>query len=141
MPRPTGFRLLLIAALLATSACGDDNENLTPTTPTNPTTVTETFSGTLTVNGAVTHPFATQLSGAVTATLTSVAPDNTKTMGLSLGTWNGAVCQIVLANDQARQGTVVTGNVTSTLGSLCVRIYDVGQLTEAATYEIQVVHP
>jgi hypothetical protein len=77
----------------------------------------------------------------VTATLTAVGPDNTVVIGLSLGTWNGVVCHIpTLANDQAVQGSTVTGQATS-LGSLCVRVYDVGRLTETISYEVQVSHP
>jgi hypothetical protein len=76
----------------------------------------------------------------VTATLTTLEPDSSLVVGLSLGTWNGQVCQIVLANDSATQGTVITGAVSS-FGSLCVRIYDVGNLTGPINYEITVVHP
>jgi hypothetical protein len=140
MPRPTCVRLLLIAALLATAACGDDNENSTPITPTTPTTVTETFADAIGRNGARTHSFSTSASGSVTATLTTLSPDSALVVGFSLGTWNGSVCQIVLANDAATQGTVVTGGVSS-FGSLCVRIYDVGNITDTISYEITVVHP
>ena len=78
----------------------------------------------------------------MTATLTTLGPDNTLVMGMALGTWNGTTCQIVLANDTATQGTIITGGVSS-FGSLCVRAYDVGNITAAQpfTYEITVVHP
>ncbi len=138
MPRSIRLMPLLFLVLLA-PACGDDDPT-TPTQPTPPATVTETFSGTLNQNGAVTHPFPTGLAGTVTATLITVAPDSTTVIGMSLGTWNGAVCQIILANDQATQGTVVVGTV-STFGSLCLRVYDVGSLTQATSYEVQVIHP
>jgi hypothetical protein len=124
---------------LALSGCSDDPE--TPTTPTTPVTFTENFSGTLTPNGARTHSFSSQASGTVTATLSSLAPDATISVGLALGTWNGAVCQIVLPNDNAVVTTVVTGGV-SAVGSLCVRIADVaGTVTQPTDYEIVVVHP
>jgi hypothetical protein len=130
-----------IALAFVATACGSDDPT-TPTTPTTPVTVTETFSGTVNQNGAATHTFTTQASGTVTATLTALSPDSALVVGLSLGTWNGAVCQIVLANDNATQATVVTGGVSS-FGSLCVRVYDVGKITAAqpAGYEITVVHP
>lgn len=129
----------MLAALVAgAAACGDDPT--TPTTPTPPATVTETFSGSVTRNGAATHTFATQASGTVTATLTTLAPDSALVIGLSLGTFNGSACQLVITKDDATQGTIVTGGV-STLGSLCVRIYDVGNITDPVTYDITVVHP
>ncbi len=136
---PRVIRTFLLAALVAVAAaCGDDAT--TPTTPTPPVTVTETFSGTVTRNGAATHTFATQASGSVTATLTTLGPDSALVVGLSLGTFNGSACQLVITKDDATQGTVVTGGV-STLGNLCVRIYDVGNITDPITYDITVVHP
>ena len=34
----------------------------------------------------------------------------------------------------------ILGKATST-GTLCVRIYDIGTITESQDYEVQVVHP
>jgi hypothetical protein len=132
------FAALILA--LAAGACGDDDNNNTPTAPTPPTTVTETYADTIGRNGARTHNFSSGASGTVTATLTTLAPDSTLTVGFSLGTWNGVNCQLVITNDAATQGTVITGGVSS-LGSLCVRIYDVGNITNPISYEITVVHP
>ena len=125
---------------LAAVGCGNDDNNNTPTSPTTPTTVTETYADSFGRNGARTHNFTTSASGTVTATLTTLAPDAELLVGFSLGTWNGTSCQLVITNDAAKQGTVVTGGV-SALGSLCVRIYDVGNITETISYEITVVHP
>lgn len=130
--------VLCVSLALGAAACGEEIQ--TPTTPTEPTTVTETFSGTVTVNGAVTHPFATTTTGLVTVTLASLSPEGA-TVGLSLGTWNGASCAIIIANDQAVRTSVVTGTVTTVGGLLCARVYDVGRMTEAASYEVSVTHP
>ena len=137
-------RLLLptLAAVIlafAVSACDDDDNN-TPTAPTPPVTVTETFADSIGRNGARTHNFSNQASGAVTVTLTTLAPDSALVVGFSLGTWNGQNCQLVITNDAATQGTVITGGVSS-FGSLCVRIYDVGNITDPISYEITAVHP
>jgi hypothetical protein len=101
--------------------------------------VTDTFSGTLTVNGGVTHAFGVQTGGRVTITLTTLTPDDA-IIGLSLGTWNGAACAIGIANDSAAKGAVVIGNVSG-LGNLCVRVYDAGSLARSTSYEVEVVHP
>src|SRR5688500_8936047 len=139
MSRLTLRTLGVLLLPLAMTACGDDAE--TPTAPTPPTTFTETFTGTLTPNGARTHNFVSQASGTVTATLTALSPDSTISVGLALGTWNGQVCQIVLPNDNAVVTTVVTGG-TSAIANLCVRISDVaGTVTQPTNYEIVVVHP
>jgi hypothetical protein len=107
-----------------------------------PVIVTDTFTGTLTRNGATSHPFPISASsgGDVTATLKAVAPDAAAVVGLSLGTWNGTACQAVISNDRATAPVTLLGRATST-GTLCVRIFDVGTLTDAQAYEIEVVHP
>lgn len=129
---------LLVLATLGLAACDNTpNDTVTPTTPT--TTVTETFTGTINPNGAATHSFIVSAGGTVTATLTTITPEDS-VAGLSLGTWNGVICQVVLANDNAVLGNVVTGTVSS-LGTLCVRINDTGKLTGATDYTITVVYP
>jgi hypothetical protein len=142
MRRPVLARhpsLLLILVLLVTAACGDDETPTTPTTPT-PTTVSETFEGTLTQNGGATHAFNTA-AGPVTATLVTLGPDNTVSIGLSIGTFNTiGACQIVIANDNAFQGAAVVGQANAA-GTLCVRLQDNGRLTQASTYVVRVDHP
>jgi hypothetical protein len=109
------------------------------TTPT-PVAVTEPFSETLTPNGARTHPFKVQQAGTVSATITALAPDDTVTVGLSLGTWNGAACSAILANDQARLNTSLVGTAQQT-GDFCVRLYDAtGTLAAATDYTVEVTH-
>lgn len=134
-----GGLALLVAATLGLAACDNTvNDSLQP--PTTPTqTVTEVFSGTINVNGAATHPFIVGSAGTVTVTLTTVAPGDASA-GLSLGTWNGVSCQIVLANDNALLGNTITGTVSS-VGTLCARIYDTGKLIGSTDYTLTVVHP
>ena len=137
-----GMAVVFALAALASAACGDDTPTTTPTTPTTPTpvTTTETFSGELKVNGASTYPFAVTAAGTTTVQLTTVDPAGSPAFGLSLGTWNGASCQVVIANDAAALNSIVTGNVSAAT-SLCARVYDAGNLTGPLTYTITVVHP
>ena len=140
MRRVSLLSLTFVAVLTLASIACDSGEN-TPTTPTTPgPTITETFAGTVTQNGAATFTFNTSLSGIVTATLKSIGPVTTAQVGLALGTWNGVTCAVVLANDRITAGLAVTGQVNAA-GSLCVRVYDVGQLTGTSTFEVVVVHP
>lgn len=135
------FKLVALVLPLAmfVTACEGDLADF-PTTP-DPVTVTETFSGTLTVNGAATHVFFTTATGAVTATLTSLGEEPPSTVGMSLGTYSTTqVCSTVLSRDNAVVTTVVEGTVTTLGGSLCVRIYDVGNLAKPVPYEIRVEH-
>jgi len=138
------MRLFFVCAAAMTVAMvsAGCNSN-TPTTPTAPevVTTTETFSGSININGGATHTFFTTATGTVTATLTVLDPAETGTIGLSMGTWNGVSCAIVIASDKAVLTQVVTGTVSTTAGSLCIRVYDTGSVIGPTNYEVQVVHP
>lgn len=133
------LRILAVAMALGAAACGS-NTPTTPTTPTTPVTVTDTFAGTLTPNGAASYTFTTATSGQVTATIATLAPNSTLVVGLALGTWSGNACQIVLSKDSASQFSFIVGQA-SQANTFCVRIYDVGNVVDPSTYEIQVNHP
>jgi hypothetical protein len=136
------FRSVFLLLLVVTAAgCSTDDEALFGPTPVIPDPTTVVVSGSVTPNGAFTHPFVTQSFGTVTATVVTLGPDPEALIGVALGTWNGALCQVILANDQAKQGTIVTGNVSS-IGTLCLRVTDArGTLPGEATFDIQLVHP
>lgn len=137
------LRVLCVAAtVLGHVACSGNNTPTTPTTP-QPTIFTEVFGGTITLNGASSHSFIAQASGTVTVTLTALAPDATQPIGVALGTWTGAACQVIIANDRAVQGIAINGAIGQP-GSLCTRAYDsTGTLPAgtSVTYELTVVHP
>ena len=136
------LRLLpLVALALTVSGCGGNSDTTTTTpAPTTSATVTDTFTGTLLLNGAITHPFTVTGVGSVDAVLTTLTPDSARPVGLSMGTWNGSICQILLANDASIQGSVVIGQA-ATSGNFCVRIYDAsGTVTQPQAYTIDVTH-
>ena len=133
-----GLLLACVCSLVA--GCDDDPVIIAPT-PSNP--VTDTFAGQLTPNGAVTHSFNALSAGAVSATLKTIGADNTAVVGLLIGNWNAttSTCSSVLSNDAATGGSQLQGTMSNS-GALCVRIYDVGNLTApTTTYSIEVVHP
>jgi hypothetical protein len=143
MPRSTPYSAILRSIIVASAAfaaagCGSDNL-LNPTPGTPPTSVTESFTATVTVNGAITQPFTVSTIGTVTARLSALSPDDTVTVGLSLGTWNGAACALTITNDAAVLNTTVTGTA-QTVGQFCARVYDVGKLTAATDYTIDITH-
>lgn len=120
-------------------AC-EDTPVPTQPTPETPVTVTDTFNGSLTPNGAATFTFTVAAAGNVTATLTTLQPNATTAIGLSLGTWSGVACQEVLSKDDAVQGSSIIGAV-STPTTICVRVRDVGKLTAPLTFTLTVLHP
>jgi hypothetical protein len=133
-------RLRFLAVALALTAVGCGSGTTTSPTTTTPTTVTDTFAGTLTTNGAQSYTFTTAASGTVTATIATLAPNSTLVVGLALGTWNGNACQVVLSKDSATQSSFIVGQA-SQANTFCVRIYDVGNVTDPSTFELQVNHP
>ena len=138
MHRPTSSALLaVVLAAALVSGCDDDDPPGGPSEPP-PTEVSQTFPGRVTINGAQTHSFEVARAGSVTARFNSLSGDGT-VVGLSLGTWNGQACQLIITNDNATIATSVVGTASS-LGSFCVRIYDVGRLTTAVDYEVIVTH-
>ena len=126
---------LVLLAALTTAACED-----TPIIePDPPELVTVPFSGTLTVNGAVTHRFTTQGSGDINVTLKTLTPDTTG-VGLSLGAWTGASCNLTIVEANALPNSKLIGNATAS-GEFCTRIADdLGRLTGPVSYEIEVTH-
>jgi hypothetical protein len=88
----------------------------------------------------VTFPFAVSAAGAATASLAGILPDNTVALGFSMGTWNGTTCNTVISNDNAREFTQLVGSAGSA-GALCLRIHDVGRLSNPVTFTLTVVHP
>jgi hypothetical protein len=128
----------IIFACLGAAGCGD---NSTPTTPAEPPVqVTETFTGTLNVNGAAMHTFLTDKGPAqAQATINSLSPDSAASVSFILGTWNGNNCQVILVKDDATTGSSLVGTA-SAVGSFCVRIADIGRLTAPTDYSITVTH-
>ncbi|HEY1306522.1 MAG TPA: hypothetical protein VGF24_23370 [Vicinamibacterales bacterium] len=127
-----------VLLMLGTAACGSNNPTTNPDTPTL-TPVTETNSDTLTVNGGKTQPFTVTKAGTVTASVIALDPDPAVVFGLSLGTWNGSSCTLIVTNDSAALNVTVTGTAQAA-GSFCARIYDVGKLTAATNYTLQITH-
>jgi hypothetical protein len=129
----------LVTAVLSLGCGWFDN------TPSSPDTVapTETFSGTLAVQGANVFTFNVKQTGSVSVTLATLTP--TSTVGLGIGTPSGtgstATCNLTTFTNEATAGSTPQITSTAQSGSLCVRVYDVGKLTASATFTINVVHP
>jgi hypothetical protein len=128
----------LVALALFAAAC-DNGPDIVPD-PT-PVLVTEVFTGTVTLNGAITHPFNASRAGATTATITAIDPSESF-LGFEMGTWSGAVCTAVLSNPAGTLSSVLSAT-TQTSASLCVRLNDPnGILTDKnVTYTVTVTHP
>jgi len=131
---------------LSTSACSDNTlSQLASASQTTPQTFTDTYTGTLSQNGAFTHIFTIQTLGSVTVSIVGLAPNSSQIVGLSLGVWTGSACSTSpqtggSSSDTASTGSSITLNATAA-GNLCARLYDVGFITQPVIYTMQIVHP
>jgi hypothetical protein len=141
-----GSSFFVLGSAVMLPSCGED----TPTSPgpVPPTMVTDTFSGSINKNGAASHRFTALAAGTVTSTLTAVGPDAVGAdgaalvVGFGVGLWSGTACTISpgSAQDRAVQSSVLYANVNAP-GELCVRVFDVGNVTDSIDYTVTVVHP
>ncbi|PYR79516.1 MAG: hypothetical protein DMF86_03340 [Acidobacteria bacterium] len=124
---------------LGAAACGSSLLSQIPTAPSS-SPKTDTFAGQLTTNGGTSFSFTTVASGPVKATLTDVGGG--VAIGFSLGTWDGTTCHLVMANDAAVAGAVLSGTASSA-GTYCVRVYDPSPstVTDAVSYSVNVEYP
>jgi hypothetical protein len=146
------MRSLLIGALalsVVAAACAEDDPGIVQP-DVNPATVTETFTGTLSVQSVTSHSFIISRSGRITVTLTAVSPPPTSEgpsspeVGLGIGIPSGLTCVLNLGDKTTTTTTAastpqISGIVIS--GTFCVAVYDVGKLTEAVDYTVVVAHP
>jgi hypothetical protein len=125
-----------LAALAA--ACGGSSATTPTTTPT-PTTMTETFTGTVPAGGVAFHNFTVAQQGTITATLTTLSPQSTITVGLGIGNPSGTTCTLTSTNETTKMGSVLSGTIA--VGAYCIQIYDIGNIQGSDDYTITLVHP
>ena len=134
--------VLMGVMAVASAACGGG----TPTSPTNQATslpavtTTDNYSGTLAIGESATHAFPAAGSGTISISVTALAPNSAVLMGLGVGIWDGATCQIQLSTNQAKLAETYQATI-STAGNYCIVLGDAGNLVESTTYTVQVIHP
>jgi len=129
------FAVALLAALtLAAVACGgvtDPSKNKT-----------DTFTGTLGVNGQQSYVFNASNSGEYAVTLNSLtpAPSSSIFVGLAIGQNTTGGCVPLQTNAFSTIGfQALSGPITP--GSWCVVIFDVGTLTQNENFSVAISHP
>ena len=131
----------LLVASLALASCGGGTDTPTSAATPAPEIKTETFTGTVSPSGTPYHPFTVAAQGAITATLVSLSPQTTVTMGFGIGTVSNGSCALITGaySESAKAGYALSGTIAT--GSYCVVLYDLGNLTAANDYVITVSHP
>ena len=138
--RRTAAMALFVAAAALLSSCGGGSSPTAAATPA-PEIKTETFSGSVAQGGSASHTFTVVAQGSITATLTSLSPQSTITMGFGVATLSGTTCTLISGaySETAKVGYALSGTIAA--GSYCVMIYDIGNQTAANDYVITVAHP
>jgi hypothetical protein len=143
--RGSVLRHVFVFVLVGLTATACSSSTIVMPTPTPPSITEPPFTGNLTLNGAVTYAFVAGAAGTVTVSLTSLTPDSTLLVGLSLGVWNATsgTCSVsnTIQNTSATQGTVLTG-LTTVASNLCVQVFDAhGDVPTTETFTVIIVHP
>jgi hypothetical protein len=126
----------VIGLSVMTSGCADPVAPATPT-PLAPT-ITETFSDTLLVLGANTHPFTVQQVGGLKVSIAKITPSGAVNLGVGTSSISGC---LVISNLTAVANTTAQISGTATVaGTFCVSVSDPGTLVEPVTYTVTVVH-
>jgi len=146
MPSRVSARLaLLLSLVLVAGACNDDS----PAAPSEPppnsggAPIVESFTGTLAQNGSTFYSFNVPQTGQVLLTLITLREDGTDSTALvSLGIGNpvGTGCN-VLTGSVIAAGASPQVTTTQTPGVYCARLGDVGNLTAAATFHVNIARP
>jgi hypothetical protein len=132
-----GFGILACAAILSAAGCGLLENSTSPTTE----PPTETFSGTLALQGSSLFSFTVTQAGIISVTLASLSPSSTAAVGLGVGTPSGtAGCTLTSSTPSATAGSTAQITVTGTPGTYCVKVYDTGNLTATASFTINITH-
>jgi hypothetical protein len=103
------------------------------------TAMTETFNGVLSAGGVATHAFNVTQAGTLDATVTSISPQSSITVGFGVGQVATTGCALISFTESGHVGTDLSGTINP--GSYCVTIYDVGNVQGSVNYTLTVVHP
>ena len=101
--------------------------------------VSETYTGTLAAKASDGHLVTIAKDGNIDVTLTTLTPTTTITVGLGVGQPVAEGCSLLIYNNGAQAGTLLSGSTGP--GTYCVIVYDVGNVTDTLTYTLSVVHP
>ena len=148
-PRPgtrslSTLSLVAVAAALAGAACGN---RIVPTGPSgNPLSASvdvESFVGTLPVGGTRFYSFTVPQDGNVSLTLLSLVENgepSTNTVNIGIGVPQGTGCTLLDSRTTAAGATPQFTNFYQA-AVYCARVADVGTLTAAATFALNIAYP
>lgn len=138
-------RVLAIALAFGAATLGTGCSNLlsdltSPTSSSSSSSSGEsnTVTGTLAVQGTNVFTFTVTNAGTVSVTLTTLSAP--VAVGLGIGTPNGTACNLTSTSATVVAGSTAQISATENPGTYCASIYDVGNLTSAATFSLTITH-
>lgn len=137
--------LALVVGLTGAACKKDKRTTTTPEDPTPPPTVIEMFSGAIALGETSCSMFDVVKTGDATIKLTALAPLETLTVGVGVGTedTNDATGCSLFASDRSVRllEKLVSGGLGP--GVYCVCVFDVGNIfpDQTVTYTVEVEHP
>lgn len=136
---PSYFRQsvhVILAALLVVTAAGC-GETITPTLPTQPTAIS--FSNSLYPGGSAWRSVRVDDNAKLTVQFVSIFPQTDISARLSFGNFDGTNCNLTQTVDTVTSATDPQITVDVNPGNYCVRIADLGQVTQIATFSISII--
>jgi hypothetical protein len=135
---------LLTGLAVTLAACADDQNAAAPTpTVVNVPVSAESFVGTMALGGSRFYSFSVTREGPVyltLITLTESGTASTAVVSLGLGIPSGTTCAVSSAATTAAGPTPQVAETRSP-GIYCARVSDLGFLTAAADFVINIAHP
>ena len=128
----------VVVALLFTAACDQAGTMTELPRPTTPPSKVVSFSGTLQPKATDSYTFTVAQDGYVEATLVGLGAQAGTSVGFGIGTASTFSTCSVIQSVTTTAGTAAQLVGTGLAGTLCVTIFDVGNLTEPALYTITV---
>src|SRR5687767_10907722 len=111
------FGVLGCLTAIIAGGCGLPESSTSPTE----TPPTETFSGTLAVQGSNVFTFTVTQAGTVSVALASLSPSPAGGVGLGIGTPSGtAVCTLTSSTSNATASSTPQITTTQSAGTICV---------------------
>jgi hypothetical protein len=134
-------RALLVMLLLSGAGCATRYFE-TPTSSTTPAATPDpaTFESQIVRGGSATRAFTLTTAGTIGVTLTSVRPSIVVGLGIGIPRTDGNGCNLSRSVETSA-GDSPQVSASADPGSYCVKVFDVGQIDQSASFSVLVTHP
>jgi hypothetical protein len=137
---PISRAFCIVALLFGATACDTVYfETPTSATPT-PAPDPSLFTSQVVRGGFATRAFSFATAGTIQVTLSQLTPSVVVGIGVGIPRPDGGACNLS-RSVETMAGSGPHLSVAADSGTYCVKIYDVGQIEDSATFSVIVTHP